>query len=211
MENTHVCYIVGASDFYEDLDVKEGDLVIAADGGYDRLLKKGISPSVIIGDMDSVKEVPDGVETVRFPIEKDETDTHLAYLLGYERGYRNFMIFGGTGGRLDHTLANLSLLLHIKLDGADARLIGSGYEMRVIKDETVTLCGRDGGDVSVFAIGGRAEGVCIEGLKYEADNVTLEESFALGVSNSFTESGAGRISVKSGSLLVMTEFISENA
>ena len=77
--------------------------------------------------------------------------------------------------------------------------------MQVIKDEAISLEGEAGKTVSVFACGGVAEGVCIKGLKYEADNVTLSEDFALGVSNSFTESGNGSVSVKRGSLLLIVE------
>ena len=210
MKNSSVCYIVGASDFKESFDVNANDLVIAADGGYDLLIKNGVAPNVVIGDLDSVKNMPTGVEIIRFPIEKDETDMHLAYRLGLERGYRNFAVFGGTGGRLDHTLANISLLFRAKLEGCEMRLIGSGCEIRAVREESVSLSGRPGSTVSVFAIGGNAEGVSVRGLKYEAENITLSESFALGVSNSFTETGRGSVSVKSGTLLVMTEFISEN-
>ena len=211
MKNNTVCYIVGASDFNESFEVHDGDFVIAADGGYDQLIKNGIVPNVLIGDLDSVQNVPSDVEVIRFPIEKDETDMHLAYRLGFERGYRNFAVFGGTGGRLDHTLANLSLLYRAKLEGSEMRLIGSGYEIRVIKNELISLLGKPGSTVSVFAIGGEAHGVFVRGLKYEAEDVTLAESFALGVSNSFTETGRGSVSVNNGALLVMTEFISEKA
>ena len=200
-----VCYIVGASDFSETFAVSDGDLVIAADGGYDSLLGVGITPDVLIGDLESVKSIPEGTEIIRHPVEKDDTDSHLAYKHGYSRGYRKFVLFGGTGGRLDHTLANISLLLRAKLDGADMRMIGGGAEMRVIKNESVTLTGRAGSTVSVFAVGGAAHGVSIVGLKYRAEDVTLTEDYALGVSNSFTETGTGEVSVANGALLIITE------
>ena len=72
-----VCYLVGAADFREAPRVKDGDFVIAADGGYDRLNALGITPNALIGDMDSIEEVPSGIELFKFKAEKDETDMRL--------------------------------------------------------------------------------------------------------------------------------------
>ncbi|MBR2432244.1 MAG: thiamine diphosphokinase, partial [Clostridia bacterium] len=76
------CYIVGAGEFYGEFTPDSDDLVIAADGGYDSLLNRGIRPDVLIGDLDSIKEMPNGIELIRHPVKKDETDMHLAYLEG---------------------------------------------------------------------------------------------------------------------------------
>ena len=113
-----VCYIVGAGDFHGSFTPAKDDLVIAADGGYLALMERGIRCDILLGDMDSLSEL--GVassdckapEILKFPVEKDETDTHLAYLEGARRGYTEFYIYGGTGGREDHTFANYSLLLY---------------------------------------------------------------------------------------------------
>ena len=73
------CYIVGAGELFGSFTPVDGDLVIAADGGYDNLLSLGITPSVIIGDLDSVRaDLPRGIELIRHKVEKDETDAHLA-------------------------------------------------------------------------------------------------------------------------------------
>ena len=105
------CYIVGAGEFYGELNLSDGDIVIAADGGYDTLRELGVTPDLLVGDMDSVKAVPTDIEKLRVPVEKDETDTYLCYLEGVRRGYSNFVILGGVGGREDHTFANFSLLI----------------------------------------------------------------------------------------------------
>ena len=102
------CYIVGAGDFYGELSPRDGDIIIAADGGYDTLKKLGIEPDLLLGDMDSLTEVPRALEKLVYPVRKDETDTHLAYLEGVRRGYTDFVIYGGVGGRDDHTFANYS-------------------------------------------------------------------------------------------------------
>ena len=116
------CYIVGAGDFTRDFSPDRDDLVICADGGYDALLSRGTRCDLLVGDLDSVKSVPLGVEIIRHKVEKDETDMHLCYLEGRKRGYKNFVILGGTGGRDDHTFANYSLLYYIRKDGGRAEL-----------------------------------------------------------------------------------------
>ena len=200
-----VCYIVGAGDFYGDISINGTDILIAADGGYDKLLGLGLVPHILIGDLDSIKEVPKDIEIIRYPVQKDETDMFLAYKIGLERGYKSFVIYGGVGGREDHTFANYSLLLHAKNDSNSAVLVGHGTKTYVIKNEKAELYGKCGKTVSVFAFGADASGVDIKGLKYETENATITCDFPLGVSNSFTESGTGSIFVRNGALLVIEE------
>lgn len=204
------CYIVGAGDFFGSFKPAKDDLIVAADGGYLSLKKGGLRCDVLLGDMDSLAELGlsssdcQAPEILKFPVEKDETDTHLAYLEGVRRGYTEFYIYGGTGGRDDHTFANYSLLLYGKNAGHSITLVGDCREFFVIKNESVTLSGAVGAGLSVFAFGGVAEGVSIVGAKYETSNATLSPDFPLGVSNSF----AGKdvtISVKCGALLLMVE------
>lgn len=197
------CYIVGAGSFYGDLSPDEGDLVIAADGGFDTLKRVGIAPDLLIGDMDSI-ESDCGVEKIVFPVRKDYTDTFLAYEEGVKRGYTNFLIFGGVGGRDDHTFANFSLLLHGKERGHNIKIIGERCDIFVIKNEAITLPGKPGSHFSAFAFGGEAKGVTIRGLEYEAENITLMPQFPLATSNRFMD-GEAYIEVKVGALLVMAE------
>ena len=197
------CYIVGAGDFTRPQGIVEGDLVIAADGGFDHLRKAKIEPHLFVGDMDSLaSKLPEGLEKITFPERKDYTDMHLAFLEGKRRGYQDFEIYGGTGGRGDHTFANISLLLAIAEDGCRGKLVTEEEIYTVIKNDSLTLKGEANKYVSVFAIGEKAEGVTIKGLDYEVNDVTLTPDFPLGVSNRFTEKRA-EISVKNGSLLVI--------
>jgi len=198
------CYIIGAGNCSVKPKPSEGDLVIAADGGYDTLYNFGMKPDLLVGDLDSIDAVPRGVEIIRHPIKKDETDMHLAYLEGVRRGYEYFKIFGGTGGRSDHTFANYCLLMYIRDNGGRAELIDDLGGAFVIKNESITIGGRPGRHLSVFAIGGGARGVSIVGAEYEARDVTLSPAFPLGVSNSFREEPV-RIEVRDGYLLVMIE------
>ncbi|MBO7305000.1 MAG: thiamine diphosphokinase [Clostridia bacterium] len=198
------CYIVGAGELYGSFDPDKDDLVIAADGGYDALVRLGIRCDLLIGDMDSVSKIPDGIEIIRYKKEKDETDLHLAYLEGARRGFHTFCIYGAVGGRSDHTLAAYSLLLFIAERGDRATLYGRGDVAFVIKNNATRVSGKAGKRVSVFAIGGNAVGVDIKGLYYTLQDATLTPSFPLGVSNEFTSSEA-QISVRDGALLVICE------
>lgn len=198
------CYIVGAGDFERGFIPGEDDLVIAADGGYTALCERNIRCDLLIGDMDSIDKIPSRVELIRHPIEKDETDTYLSYLEGARRGYRRFEIYGGTGGRADHTFANYCLLAKIKSDGCDARLYSDSEVAYIVKNEATRVAGKPQSKISVFAFGGVAKGVNIRGLYYELNNGTLFPDFPLGVSNSFVTDSA-EISVFDGALLIIQE------
>ena len=199
-----VCYIVGAGDFASPFTPKEDDLVIAADGGYDHLIKFGIRCDILLGDLDSIREVPKKIETVTFPVRKDETDSFLAYREGVRRGYKTFYIHGGTGGREDHTFANYSLLLYAKEEKNEAFLISEKSRVSVIKNEKTTIFGTEGKHLSLFPFGADAEGVSISGAEYECKKINLKVNFPLAVSNIFKSSPVN-IEVENGALLVMEE------
>ncbi len=197
------CYIVGAGDFYGELRPRPGDLVIAADGGLDTLRHIGVKPDLLIGDLDSLEGGTEkGLTTLRHPVEKDETDTYLAYLEGVRRGYVEFVIYGGVGGRLDHTFANISLLIYGKRRGHSLTLIDHGMKISVLKNESVTLLPSICRSFSLLAFDGEAHGVTIRGAKYDAENVTLTPEFPLGVSNSLLDSPC-KITVSDGELMLM--------
>ena len=198
------CYIVGAGDFYGELTPSKGDLVIAADGGYDALLARGIRCDLLVGDMDSIREGGSATDTLLYPVEKDDTDTALAYLEGVRRGYTDFRLYGCTGGRCDHTFANYALLAHMRECGHTATLVDNGFEIFAIRNEKISIKRRTGATLSVFAFGKEARGVTLTGVKYPLKNYTLTPSVALGVSNKF-EGDVATVEVCDGTLLVMAE------
>ena len=200
-----ICYLVGAGDFYGQITKSDNDFIIAADGGLDSLIHHGYIPDLLIGDFDSLKsDIPEGVHTIRHPKEKDETDMFLAYSEGVKLGYTEFVMLGATGGRLDHTYANLSLLLYAKDHGHNVTVMDANGIILCLKNESITLSGNTGDNFSVFAANGEAHGVSIKGAKYEVENTTLSPLFPLGVSNEFTDTDA-HISVKDGNLLVIAK------
>ena len=200
-----ICYLVGAGDFYGQITASDDDIIIAADGGFDQLVRHGYTPDILIGDFDSLRgEIPEGLRTIKYPKEKDETDMFLSYEAGVKLGYSEFVMLGATGGRLDHTYANISLLLYAREHGHNITLIDSNGIIICLKDEAISLAGNPGGSLSVFAFGGVANGVSILGTKYEVEGARLTPDFPLGVSNEFTDRPA-RISVEDGALLVIAE------
>src|SRR5689334_1140183 len=104
------------------------DLLVAADGGALPLLRLGITPQLVIGDLDSLDAdsqaalAAQGAELRPYPRAKDETDLELALLEVAARGPSSIDILGGLGGRWDHTLANVALLALPELRGCRARL-----------------------------------------------------------------------------------------
>lgn len=185
-----ICYIIGACDFCEDISPLEDDYIIAADGGYKSLLEKGVEPNAVMGDFDSLGYIPSHQNLVCHPPEKDDTDTALALNYGYELGYRKFLIFGGIGGRLDHTLANMQTLLGMQRRGCECYLIGNGSIITAVERECFTFSGKETGYLSLFAADGKAKGVTLRNLKYPLDNATLFPDVTLAVSNEFIKGKA---------------------
>ena len=196
------CIIFCAAEFDKlAAPIGNEDYVLAADGGLRHLEKLNIVPNGIIGDFDSLGFVPEGAEV--FPVEKDDTDAMLAAKKGLELGFRSFLFYGGLDGpRLDHTVANFQTLQYLADRGAVGYLVGNSHMVTVLKEGTITFPARDEGILSVFCMGADAEGVTIQGAKYELKNGTLTAGFPLGVSNHFVGKDVS-VSVKKGSLLLL--------
>ena len=198
------CIIFCAAQFHGLVaPLKEDDFIIAADGGLAHVEKLGIQPNGILGDFDSLGYTPEG-STV-FPVEKDDTDAMLAVRKGLELGYKAFYLYGSLDGpRLDHTIANFQTLQFLADHGAYGYLIGRDYMVTAVKNGSVHFDAGCTGIFSVFCMGKDAEGVTIQGGKYDAENVTLSAGFPLGVSNHF-EGEPVTISAEQGSLLILLD------
>ena len=200
MNHTPICYIVCALPQSHVFTPESRDLVIAVDGGYAQL--GSIHPDLVVGDFDSLGYVPENETVVRHPVEKDDTDTMLAARIGLERGYRAFVLLGGIGGRLDHTLANIQTLAFLRENGARAALLGEGETITFLQNESLRFRAGLSGIVSVFSFGREAVGVYERGLAYALDDATLTDTNPLGVSNAFTGAPA-EVSVREGRLVVL--------
>jgi thiamine pyrophosphokinase len=196
------CYIVGAGETDDSAVFEPDSYIIAADGGYALLERRGITPDLIIGDFDSLGWVPQSGEVLRLPVEKDDTDLAVALREAFSRGYSSITVYGALGGRLDHTLANLQLIAAAASEGKEVYLVGGGYTVTALCGGSLHFAEGGSGYISVFAHGGDAEGVYERGLKYPLDNATLTCRVPLGVSNEFTGAAAS-VSVSRGTLIIM--------
>ncbi len=197
----HICYIVGA---YHGTDAiirpSPGDLVIAADGGYAALQTLGITPDLVVGDFDSLGYVPEAEQVIRHPVRKDDTDTLLGIRLGLEHGYRNFVITGSVGGRLDHTLANIQALLFLMQHGARGLLYGDGTAITAVRNGSISISGT--GLFSVFALDPVVSGVQLKQVSFPLQDGVLTYDYPLGASNEFLDAPAV-IGADHGTLLVI--------
>ncbi len=199
--NKGICYIAGAGECDRLLLYpQKEDMVIAVDGGYELLKNQRID--LVVGDFDSLKFVPEHDKVIQLPPEKDDTDMLFAIKEGLKAGYDTFYIYGGTGGRFSHTIANVQCLAYLEEHGAKGYLFGKEEVITMLVNGRMTFDETYQGYISIFAYGKEAKGVTLEGLKYPLADAVLSQSMPLGVSNEFTGKEA-EITVKDGALLVI--------
>ena len=198
------CIIFAAGDFYGNIQKNESDLIIAADAGYHHLKKTGIKPDILLGDFDTIGELPEHPNIISYNPEKDYTDTELAIIEGIRLGCKEFLICGAIGGkRLEHTVANLSLAASYAEKGFNITLTDGDYVINTIHNDSISFREDADGFISVFTISGAAKGVTISGLKYPLTDATLDTSNpTLCVSNEFIGKES-KIEVKNGTLIII--------
>jgi thiamine pyrophosphokinase len=204
--------IIFANGLVPDLEsarsiLQPTDVLYAADGGTRHALALGLLPSCVIGDLDSL--APDdrrkleagAVEVRQFSRDKDMTDLELAIHYGVHAGYREIIILGGLGGRIDQSLGNLSLLTGMEFGDLDIRM-DDGVEEAFFTRNRCELHGKSGDVVSLIPWGGAVAGVTTAGLRWQLHNETLQPDRTRGVSNEMKEKSAS-IRLKSGLLLII--------
>ncbi len=213
------CILIGAGDLtVGEISRAEDDYVIAVDGGLAYCGILNIEPDMILGDFDSMGEkereavailkeqIPDRI--IQLPPEKDDTDMLYAIKYALKLGYRDFRIYAGTGGRIDHTLANIQCLLYLKNRDACGYLMGCDEMILVIKNETVHFQRNLEGGLSLLCLGQKAEGVSIHGMKYNLDHATLTNEFPIGISNEFVGEES-QVSVENGELVCIIRYVTD--
>jgi len=193
-----------------ELEACRPKAVIAADGGARHLLAAGTVPDLIVGDMDSLSPEERAVFERRgsrieiFPAAKDETDTQIALLKALAMPCREIRIYGALGGRLDHTLANCSLLVLAAERGVAARLLDEDCEVFVVTSQR-GIEGRKGQTVSVFPLSSRVTGIELTGFDFPLRGAVMAPGNPYGVSNRLS-GPQGTIRVAEGILLVIRYF-----
>lgn len=203
--------VVAAGDVHaaDRLQLADADLVVAADAGGDILDRLGVVPSVLVGDMDSIdpkvaeRFAAAGSRVERSPHEKDETDTELAVSAALAGRADEVVVLGALGGlRPDHAMANLLLLADSALRRAAVRIVAGNVTVRAVHGgDCLDLRGGAGSVVSLIPVGGGAEGVVTQGLRYPLNGESLPLGRARGVSNEVVGPGAS-VTLSHGTLLV---------
>ncbi|MBX3036092.1 MAG: thiamine diphosphokinase [Anaerolineales bacterium] len=185
--------------------IQPDDFIICADGGTRHALTLGLIPNLIIGDMDSLPvnfdmSAFDG-EVIVFPKDKNETDLELAINHAITLKPDEIIIVAALGGRIDHALANISLLTNFQHATFNLRLNDGLEEIFLCKDH-VEVKGRSGEIVSLIPWGGNVEGVTTQNLKWKLNNETLSFDKTRGISNEMI-SDIASISITKGLLLIV--------
>ena len=178
------CIIIGAGSFNNPKIIKEkDDLLICADGGYLYARKQDLKVDLLVGDFDSLKDIPLDVQTVKLNKIKDETDLYIAIEEGIKRGYQTFDIYGALGGRIEHTIANIQILANLKIKGLTAKLIDDKTIVEMLSTGTYIYNERCG-YISLFSYT-KESTITIKNLLYEVNNKTISNEFPLGIDNEF--------------------------
>lgn len=185
-------------------EITSDDTVIACDKGILNCEKLGVSPDKIIGDFDSLGFVPDGENVTKLPVKKDETDVGFAIKTAFLSGSREIYVYGACGGKLDHSIANISLCAAYVKKGARVVFFGEDTDFTCISPEIPLEFSEAqiGGRLSVFALS-ECLGVNIINAEYPLENASLNPLFPLGVSNAFIKGEKTRISLNSGLALAV--------
>lgn len=163
--------------------------VIAADSGADLAWSLGITPTLVVGDLDSISAAAltrcrdGGVPIESVPVDKDITDLELALAAARRQdGLQRIVVLGGAGGRLDHLLANISVLCGPATDGLVVEAWPGLTRVLVVRGMLTTTV-TPGATVSLLAWQGPATGVTTSGLRWRLDDAVLAAGSALGTSN----------------------------
>ncbi len=182
------------------------DGIIAANGGTRHALALGLTPNVVIGDLDSVADDLSplraaGTWLIHYPRDKNETDLELALTYALEQGFTEIVILGALGGRLDQTLGNLALLADPRLIGRQVRL-DDGVEEAFLCRDHARVHGRSGDLVSLIPWQGDVHGIRTVGLRWSLSDESLFAHKTRGLSNEMTDDQAS-IWVRAGTLLIV--------
>lgn len=200
------CVIIGGAGIARYDQVKSylraGDYAVYCDSGLRHREKLGLEPDLVIGDFDSHPDPHLPVETITLPCEKDDTDTVYAVKEALKRGFADFLLLGVVGGRLDHSLGNVSLLLYLDSLGKRGLIADDYGEMEIVSRQTAEV-GPEFPYFSLLNISGTARGINLENAKYPLKDAEIGCEYQYGVSNEPLPGKTARICLKEGRLLLV--------
>lgn len=202
------CVIVGGAPIgdYERIKgyLKDDDYKVFCDCGLRHAEPLGVKPDLIVGDFDSHERPDTDIETIVLPVMKDDTDSLHALNEAAARGYKDFLLIGMTGRRLDHTLGNIYMLVRAFNEGLNAMIADDYSEISVIGRETVYI-NDDMPFFSLINITGTARGIYIENAKYPLDNAEISCDYQYGISNEVLPGQTASVRVEEGLLLLVRD------
>ncbi len=170
--------------------VEQADLIIAADGGANHCEDLGITPDILLGDLDSINPSilatyeSKGITIHRHPKQKDATDLELALDLATHQGAQTIWLVAALGGRWDMSLANIMLAANSKYQGLEVFLLDQDCSTRILHPgKTHTMSGLPGQRVSLLPLKGDVEGVTLTGFEYPLNHHFIPFGSTLGISN----------------------------
>ena len=202
-----ICGVPDADvDFIRQTVDLDDDFVICADSGYTYAKKADIRPNLIVGDFDSYSgDLPEDIPRVTLKTHKDDTDSMHCAAVALERGYKEFVLLAAVGGRLDHTLANISVLQYLVNNGAKAAVLSETEEIFYLPGGRYTFGGVKSKTFSVFPFG------CPEVIvtyncevEYPVEKLRIRSFDTVGISNIFREDMA-EVVIDSGSAVLIVE------
>lgn len=206
---SRICVVFGAGEYYtRPYSLPEHAFVVAADGGYAHARELGVHVDVVVGDFDSTEDLRDG-NPPAIPVcahsgslpRRTTPDMLSATQSGLRHGSREFHIYGGLGGRVDHTISDIQQTAIVASHGGIAYLHGDGRIVTAISDAALHFAAHEVADtqyVSVFAHSDSVRDVTERGLKYRLDHATLSNLQVNGLSNEFIDGDAAQIAVGGG-------------
>ena len=204
------CVVVAGADInnYERVkqEIRKEDYIVYCDCGLRHMPGLGVKPDLIVGDFDSFDNPGyKDIETIVLPTEKDDTDSMFAIKEAAKRGYKEFLIAGAIGARLDHTLVNVYALETIESMGLKGYIIDD-YSMMELAGKEPSYVDDSWSFFSLLNICGTAEGITIKNAKYCLEDAVIEPKFQYGTSNEVLPGKAAEITVKRGKLLLIKDF-----
>lgn len=200
------CVIVGGADIRDYGRIRglltEEMVFIFCDSGLRHLEALGRKPDLIVGDFDSHVNPHMDVETIVLPHVKDDTDTVFAVKEALRRGFEEFLLIGVVGGRLDHTLGNVAILLMLDSAGKKAVIADDFSDMEIVSRERALIPDRYS-YFSLLNITGTAKGVTIRNALYPLSDAEITCEYPIGVSNEVLPGKTAEVTVKEGRLLII--------
>ena len=200
------CVIIAGADIKDynwvNEHLKADDFFVYCDSGLKHLEYIKHEPDLIVGDFDSHERPDTDIETITLPCEKDDTDTFFAVKEMVARGYDSFVLIGVLGNRLDHSLANISILLMLDSKGLKAFALDDYSQMEIVSSDTGVV-NDSFSYFSVMNISGVSEGVTIKNAKYEISDASIDCDYQYGVSNEVVKGKEALIDVKNGRVLLI--------